>query len=60
MELIDLVNSVIIFYLKCLIQMVNFPTGISDRVSHSPAFLDLFISSVTSICSIMAFLPLGN
>ena len=28
--------------------------------SHSPALLDLFISSDVSICSTMAFLPLGN
>ena len=40
--------------------MVNFPTWIPDRDSHSPALLDLFISSDTSICSTMAFPPLGN
>ena len=40
--------------------MVNCPTGISDLVSQSPALLDLFISSDTSICSIMAFLLFGN
>ena len=28
--------------------------------SHSPALLDLFLSSNTSICSTMAFPPLGN
>ena len=28
--------------------------------SHSPALLDLFISSDASICSTMAFPPLGN
>ena len=38
--------------------MVNFPTWIPD--SHSPALLDLFISSDVSICSTMAFPPLGN
>ena len=43
-----------------LTQMVNFPTRISDCDSHSPALLDLFISSDTSICSTMAFPPLGN
>ena len=43
-----------------LIQMVNFPTQIPDCDSHSPALLDLFISSGTSICSTMAFPPLGN
>ena len=39
--------------------MVNFPTRIPDCDSHSPALLDLFISSDTSICSTMAFPPLG-
>ena len=56
MELIDLVNSIT----NDLTQMVNSPTLISDCDSHSPAFLDLFISSDTSICSTMAFPPLGN
>ena len=40
--------------------MVNFPTRNSDCDSHSPALLDLFISSDASICSSMAFPPLGN
>ena len=40
--------------------MVNFPTWIPDCDSHSPALLDLFISSDASICSTMAFPPLGN
>ena len=39
--------------------MVNFPTQIPDCDSHSPALLDLFLSS-TSICSAMAFPPLEN
>ena len=56
-ELIDLVNSVIS---NDLTQMVNFPTRIPDCDSHSPALLDLFISSDASICSTMAFPPLGN
>ena len=43
-----------------LTQMVNFPTWIPNCDSHSPALLDLFCSSDTSICSTMAFLPLGN
>ena len=43
-----------------LTQMVNFPTQIPDCDSHSPALLDLFLSSDASICSTMAFLPLGN
>ena len=41
-------------------QIVNFPTRIRDCDSHSPALLDLFISSDASICSTMAFPPLGN
>ena len=40
--------------------MVNFPTRIPDCDSHSPALLDLFISSDASICSAMAFPSLGN
>ena len=40
--------------------MVNFPTRIPGCDSHSPALLDLFISSDASICSTMAFPPLGN
>ena len=42
-----------------LTQMVNFPTRILDYDSHSPALLDIF-SSDASICSAMAFPPLGN
>ena len=56
--LIDLVNSVIIS--NNLTQMVNFPIWIPDCDSHGPALLDLFISSDASICSTMAFPPLGN
>ena len=41
-------------------QMVNFPTRILDCDSHSPALLDLFISSNAGIRSTMAFPPLGN
>ena len=40
--------------------MVNFPTWILDCDSHSPALLDFFLSSDTTICSTMAFPPLGN
>ena len=43
-----------------LTQIVNFPTQIPDCDSHSPALLDLFLSSDASICSTMAFPPLGN
>ena len=41
-------------------QIVNFPTQITDCGSHSPALLDLFISSDASICSSMAFPLLRN
>ena len=40
--------------------MVNFPTRIPDSDPHSPAILDLFLSSDASICSTMVFPPLGN
>ena len=40
--------------------MVDFPTRIPDCDSHSPALLDLFLSSDGSICSTMAIPPLGN
>ena len=40
--------------------MVNFPSRIPDCDSHSPALLDLFISSKAIICSTMDFLPLEN
>ena len=43
-----------------LTQIVNFPTRIPDCDSHSPALLDLFISSDARICSKMVFPPLGN
>ena len=43
-----------------LTHIVNFPTRIPDCDTHSPALLDLFISSDASICSRMAFPPLGN
>ena len=40
--------------------MVKFPTRIPDDDSHGPALLDLFLTSDASICSTMAFPPLGN
>ena len=40
--------------------MVNFPTRILDCDLHSPALLDLSLSSHASSCSAMAFPPLGN
>ena len=41
-------------------QMVIFPIWIPDCYYHCPALLDLFLSSDASICSTMAFSPLGN
>ena len=43
-----------------LTQMINFPTQIPDCDLHSPALLDVFISSDTSICSTIAFPPFRN
>ena len=43
-----------------LTQMVNFPTWISDCDSHSSPLLSLFLPSDASICSTLAFPPLGN
>ena len=43
-----------------LTEMVNFPTQIPDCDSHSPAILDLLISSDASICLTMAFPTMGN
>ena len=40
--------------------MVNFPTWIPDCDSHSHALLDFCLSSDASLCSTMAFPPLGN
>ena len=41
-------------------QIVNFPNRIPDCDSHSPALLDIFISSDANICSTMASPPLGS
>ena len=62
MELIDLLNSIItlVKISNDLTQIVNFPTRIRDCDSHSPALLDLFLSSDASICSSITFPPLGN
>ena len=40
--------------------MVSFPTWIPECNSHSPALLDFFLSSDATICSTMAFPPLGH
>ena len=42
-----------------LVKWLIFLLG-SQTDSHSPALLDLFLSSDSSICSTMAFPPLGN
>ena len=59
MELIDLVNFVKSKMILLRSQMVNFPTRITTCDPHSPALLDLFIFSNTSICSTMDFRALG-
>ena len=48
-ELIDLVNSYNFSISNDLTQMVNFPTWIPDCDSHSPALLDIFLSSDASM-----------
>ena len=60
-ELIDLVNSVIIFLSQMtLLRWLTFLLG-SQTDSHSATLLDLFLSSSdTSICSSMVFHPLRN
>ena len=40
--------------------MVNAPTWMPGCDSHTPALLDLFLSSDASACSPMAFPPLEN
>ena len=59
-ELIDLVSCYNVSISNDLTKMVNFPTRIPDCGCHSPTLLDLFISSDASICSTVAFPPLGN
>ena len=59
-EMINLVKCYNFPTSNDLAQMVNFLTQIPDCDSHSPAFLDLFISSDASIYSARAFPPLGN
>ena len=61
MELIDLVNSVIFSLSQMtLLRWLTFATRNPDCDSHSPALLDLSISSDASIYSTMAFHSLGN
>ena len=60
MELIDLVNSVIIFLTQVTLpRWLTFLLG-SQTLTLSPALLDFFLSSDTSICSTKASPPLGN
>ena len=55
-EMIDLVNSVVIFSVSNdLAQIVHFPTWINDCDSHSPALLNLFVSSDANICFYSSF-----
>ena len=57
-ELIDLVNFAITFLSQMtLLRWLTFLLG-SQTDSHS--LLDLFLSSDASICSMIAFPPLGN
>ena len=61
MELRKLAGSLIIIISNDLTQtLLNFPAWIPDCDSHSPALLDLFISSDASICSTRAFRSLEN
>ena len=58
-ELIDLVNSVITFLSQMtLLRWLTFLLG-PQTDSRSTALLDFFLSSDSSICSTMAFPPLG-
>ena len=58
-ELIDLMNSVIIFLSQTsLLRCLTFLLRSLTFDSHSPALLDLLLSSDSSICSTMAFSPL--
>ena len=59
-ELINLVNSVIIFLSQMtLLRWLTFLLG-SQIVILITLLLDLFLTSDASICSMMAFPPLGN
>ena len=58
--LVELIYLVIIFLSQMtLLRRLTFLLG-SQTDSHSPALLNLFISSDASICSTVAFPPLGN
>ena len=60
-ELIDLVNSAITFLSQMtLLRWLTFPLGSQTVMLIGPVLLNLFLSSEASICSTMAFPPLGN
>ena len=60
-ELVYLLNCVIMFLSQTTFaEIVKFPTQIRDCDSHSPALLNLFLYSNASVCSTIAFPPLGN
>ena len=60
-ELIDLVNSVIIFLSQMtLLRWLTFLLGFQTVILMVLLFLDLFLSSDANICSTMTFPPLGN
>ena len=59
-KLIELVNCYNFSTSNDLPQSVNFPSRIQGCDSHSPALLDLFLSSDAGVCSTMAFPPLEN
>ena len=52
---VDVLHWLALHLIFSFTQMVNFPTQIPHCDSHSPALLDLFLSSDASICSTMAF-----
>ena len=59
-ELIEMVNSgIIILSQMALPRWLTFLLG-SQTDSHGPVLLDVFLTSDASICSTMAFPPLGN
>ena len=60
-ELIDLVNSVIIFLSQMTeLRWLTFLLRSQTVDSHSPSLLYFFLSSDASICSTLSFPPLGD
>ena len=64
MDLIDLVNSVIIFQIIIIIVMIIISNDLTQMVNFStwisPTLLNFFLFSDASICSTMAFPLYGN